>query len=105
MRNLQKPRESRHTAPEGGRLGLMTIDQVAQELGLSKAYIYSLTSAKEIPFYKPRGGRIFFDASEVREWVKSHRVKDDAELEAVADAKYQELERKRKSVGSNSASA
>lgn len=91
-----KPSVSRHTAPEGVALGLMTLEQVASELGLSKAYLYSLTSKRIIPHYKPRGGRVFFDASEVREWVLTGRIKTTAELEVQAEAHGKALEENRR---------
>lgn len=85
-------------APTSGALGMMTIEQVAQELGLSKSHIYALTSKKEIPHYKPRGGRIFFDVREIREWLSQGRIKTNREIaeQAEAHSKAKEAERKAK---------
>lgn len=85
-------------APEVGALGVMTIEQVATALGLSKSHIYALTSKKEIPHYKPRGGRIFFDVQEVREWLTKGRIKTQEEIaeQAEAHSKAKEAERKAK---------
>lgn len=87
--------------PEVGALGVMTIEQVATALGLSKSHIYALTSKREIPHYKPRGGRIFFDVLEIREWLSQGRIKTNREIaeQAEAHSKAKEAERKAKRSG------
>jgi excisionase family DNA binding protein len=49
---------------------VMTFNETAQYLGVSKSYLYKLTSTQRIPHYKPTGKRICFDLNELNEWRK-----------------------------------
>ena len=44
------------------------IDQVADYLGVSKKYIYSLTYRGEIP-HRKKGKLLFFFPNEIRDWI------------------------------------
>ena len=59
----------------------MTADECAAYIGLSKSELYKLTSARDIPFYKPRGKMIYFDRAEIDEWLRQNRVKTNQEIE------------------------
>jgi excisionase family DNA binding protein len=63
---------------------LLSVDDVCQKLGLKKGSVYNLTHRREIPFYK-RGQRIYFDKTELNEWVRSDRRKTITELKNDAD--------------------
>lgn len=65
---------------------VLTIDDTVLLTGLSKSYLYALTSRKEIPYYKPNGKQIYFDRAEVEAWMKQNRVntRDEAEQSAAA---------------------
>jgi excisionase family DNA binding protein len=39
-------------------------------LGFSESYMYKLSAAGMIPFYKPTGKTLFFLRSELEQWVK-----------------------------------
>ena len=52
---------------------LTTLD-VCNLLDIKKSTLYSLTHQKKIPFYKTNG-RVYFDASEIDEWIRSGRRK------------------------------
>lgn len=113
MSKTIQPSESRQTAPAGGLLGLMSVEQVAQELGYSVWHVYYLTSKGMIPHLKVNGGRLRFVASEILEWLKAGRnanTERTAEIEAMAEAKLQEMKakstakRQRKGAKSNVAS-
>ena len=43
---------------------VLTPDEVSLMYGLSKDYLYHLTSERVIPFHKPNGKKIFFDKEE-----------------------------------------
>lgn len=66
---------------------VLSIDDVVLLTGLSKAYIYRLTSTKQIPYYKPNGKVVYFDRAEIEGWMKQNRYdcKLDSEHKA---AKY-----------------
>lgn len=48
---------------------IMTIDETAKYLSISKANLYQLTMKGKIPFYKPNGKLIYFNRKEVENWV------------------------------------
>ena len=58
----------------------LTVDEIANYLGLSKSAVYKITSKKEIPFYNPGGKKIYFKRSEVDTWIESGRVAPDSEV-------------------------
>lgn len=63
---------------------VLNIDEVAQFTGLSKLYLYKLTSKNEIPHSKPNGKNVFFNKSEIEEWLLRNRQATNEELEAEA---------------------
>lgn len=62
---------------------LLTVRDVCKKLQISKGGVYNLTHGRKIPFFK-RGGRIYFDAHELNEWIRSDRRKTIKELQEEA---------------------
>ena len=62
---------------------VLTLEEVALYTGLSKSYLYKLTSAAEIPHFKPQGKHIYFNKAEVDQWLQRNpsRPIDQEELE------------------------
>lgn len=58
---------------------LLTIDQAAEFLTLSKPTLYSKVSRRELPFMK-RGKRLYFSKDELMGYLKAGRRKTNAEL-------------------------
>ena len=52
---------------------VLTVDECAQYLGVSKSYLYKLTMARKIPFSKPLGKMCFFSRTELEAWLMSNR--------------------------------
>lgn len=52
---------------------VLTPDEVSMMYGLSKDYLYHLTSERVIPFHKPNGKKIFFHKDEVENWLLQNR--------------------------------
>lgn len=63
---------------------VFSVDECAIYTGLSVNHIYRLTSKREIPFYKPLGGKIFFKRSEIENWLLQGRQATNAELSSKA---------------------
>lgn len=63
---------------------MLTIDEAARYLEMSKSYLYIMTCKKQIPYYKPNGKRLYFKKTELNEWLQSNRVTplDEAESSA-----------------------
>lgn len=58
----------------------LTLAEAALYAGVSKSYLYKLTSERKIPFYKPVSKLIFFKRSELDEWLLNNRKPSMMEL-------------------------
>ena len=63
---------------------VLTFDEAAKFTGLSKSYLYKLTSTGKIAFYKPHGKLIYFEKAELEKWLLQNRVTPADELEQQA---------------------
>ena len=64
---------------------VFNFEELAVYTGLSKSYLYKLTSIGQIPHYKPNGKIIFFDKKEIDTWLLRNRVKTAGEIEGEAN--------------------
>lgn len=60
---------------------ILTLEEAADFLSLSKSAIYKLTSKKEIPYYNPGGKKIFFKRIELENWVLTSKSVSVDEVE------------------------
>lgn len=65
---------------------VLTSDEAARYLGVSKSCLYKMTMGRKIPYYKPTGKMCYFNRVELEEWLQSNRVATAQELEAQAKA-------------------
>lgn len=65
---------------------LLTIDELAVKLHVSKATIYTKVSKKQIPGVCKQGKRLYFDYEIIIDWIKQGRRKSNAEIKAEVDA-------------------
>lgn len=63
---------------------VLNLTEVILLTGLSKSYLYKLTSTGGIPCYKPQGKHIFFNKDEVESWLLQNRRATNKELDALA---------------------
>ena len=59
---------------------VLTSEETAQYMGVSKSYLYKLTMRREIPHYKPMGKMCYFNRHEVEAWLQSNRVATATEI-------------------------
>ena len=59
---------------------MLTIDEAASYLEMSKSYLYIMTCKKQIPYYKPFGKVILFKVSENEKIINDSRVSSINEL-------------------------
>ncbi|CAM4319441.1 helix-turn-helix domain-containing protein [Flavobacterium terrigena] len=64
---------------------ILTLEEGADFLNLSKSALYKMTSKKEIPFYNPGGKKIYFKKSELESWVLNSKVYSSFEIEENLD--------------------
>lgn len=63
---------------------VLSIDELALYTGLSKQYLYKLTSRNDIPFYKSNGKVIRFSKAEIDKWLLRNRQSTNEEIEQEA---------------------
>jgi excisionase family DNA binding protein len=44
-------------------------------LDISESLLYKLTSKRAITYYKPNGGKIYFEKSDLNNWMKQNELK------------------------------
>ena len=65
---------------------VLTSDEAARYMGISRSYLYKLTMTRKIPHYKPTGKVCYFDRRELEEYLHSNRVATDAEISSKAQS-------------------
>lgn len=59
---------------------VLTSDEAARYLGISKSYLYKLTMRQRVPHYKPMGKMCYFNRLELEKWLQSNRVATGDEI-------------------------
>lgn len=65
---------------------VLTSDEAAKYMGISKSYLYKLTMRQEIPHFKPMGKMCYFNRIELEQWLQSNRVATGNEINRQAQA-------------------
>ncbi len=66
---------------------VLTFNETANYMGISKSCLYKMTMNRTIPHYKPNGKMIYFEREEVEAYLLSVRIKPQTEIETNA-SKY-----------------
>lgn len=53
---------------------VLTADEAAKYMGVSKSYLYKLTGKQEIPHYKPMGKMCYFNRQELEAWLQRNKI-------------------------------
>lgn len=64
---------------------VLTLEESAEFLGLSKSALYKMTSKREIAFYQPGGKKVYFRRVELESWILNAKVASVAEFEQEVD--------------------
>ena len=67
-----------------GQKEVLTFDEASDYTGISRSYLYKLTSSGKIPHSKPNGKMLFFEKKKLTEWLLQNNRKSKQELEAEA---------------------
>lgn len=59
---------------------VLTSEEAALYMGVSKSYLYKLTMRGEIPHFKPLGKKCYFNRKELEEWLQQNRCATQTEL-------------------------
>lgn len=65
---------------------VLTSEETAKYMGISRSYLYKLTMRQEIPHFKPMGKMCYFNRRELEEWLQTNRVATTAEINQQAQA-------------------
>ena len=65
---------------------VLTSDEAAKYMGVSKSYLYKLTMRQQIPHFKPMGKMCYFNRLELEQWLQNNRVATADEIEQKAQA-------------------
>ena len=65
---------------------VLNFDETASYTGLSKSYLYKLTSKASIPHFKPQGKHLYFNKAEVDQWLQRNHTEpiNEADIEEQA---------------------
>lgn len=64
---------------------MLTLEEASVITGLSKPWLYKQVREHTIPHYKPNGKIIYFDRSDLENWMKQNRIGTTQEAEAAAN--------------------
>lgn len=65
---------------------VLTSDEAARYMGVSKSYLYKLTMNQQIPHFKPMGKMCYFNRLELEQWLQSNRVSTASEIKQQAQS-------------------
>lgn len=60
---------------------VLTSEEAALYMGISRSYLYKMTMNRQIPHYKPMGKMCYFNRQELEEWLQSNRVATSTEID------------------------
>jgi len=58
----------------GNTKEVLTSEEAARYMGISRSHLYKLTHRQEIPHFKPTGKVIYFNRAELEQWLQNNRV-------------------------------
>ncbi|MDA9775360.1 helix-turn-helix domain-containing protein [Algibacter sp.] len=67
-----------------GHKEVLTFDEACDYTGISRSYLYKLTSSGKIPHSKSNGKMLFFEKKKLVDWLLQNNRKSKQELEAEA---------------------
>ena len=70
---------------------VLTLEEAALFMGISKSSLYKMTHKHELPFYRPNGKLIYFEKSELVKWMLQNRSMTEDEIEEAARQQMSEL--------------
>jgi excisionase family DNA binding protein len=65
---------------------VLTFNEASEFTGLSKSYLYKLTSGQKVPHYKPFGKMVYFNRLELESWLQQNKVLTTDEINSKAQS-------------------
>ncbi|MDM1353277.1 MULTISPECIES: helix-turn-helix transcriptional regulator [Myroides] len=63
---------------------ILSVEELEKYTGFKKSYIYHLVHFSKIPYSKPNGKYLFFEKSEIDEWLLKNKSLSDDQLQEKA---------------------
>jgi excisionase family DNA binding protein len=63
---------------------ILSVEELEKYTGFKKSYIYHLVHYSKIPYSKPNGKYLFFQKSEIDEWLLKNKSLSDDQLQEKA---------------------
>tara|TARA_R110002051_G_scaffold238501_1_gene299278 strand:- start:718 stop:1020 length:303 start_codon:yes stop_codon:yes gene_type:complete len=63
---------------------VLNFNETCKYLELSQSHLYKLTSTGAIPHYKPNGKKIYFNRTELDNWLLRNRIDSQYEIDQQA---------------------
>ena len=60
---------------------VLTLEEAAMFMGISRSTLYKMTHNNVIPFYRPNGKLIYFEKSLLLEWMRKNRASSTEEID------------------------
>ena len=70
---------------------VLTLEEAALFMGISKSSLYKMAHRHELPFFRPNGKLIYFEKAELLKWMRQNRSMSEAETKEAAAQKLNEL--------------
>lgn len=77
---------------------MLTVTEAADFMGISKSTLYKMSFNRDLPVYKPTGGRIYFKREDIDNYLQQNRVMSNKEIEQEAINYLANRQEKRKAV-------
>jgi excisionase family DNA binding protein len=74
---------------------ILSFGEASEFLNLSKSYLYKLTSLGQIPHYKPQGKMLYFERSELENWLRQNPVKSNQQAMQEAELRLMNTNRRK----------
>ena len=72
---------------------VLSLEEASIYLDISRSTLYKMTSAKQIPHYKPNGKLVYFEKSELNSWLRQNPVKSLGQIEVEAAEYLKKLDK------------
>ena len=63
---------------------VLTFNDVCKYLDISSSHLYKLTSQKQIPHFCPQGKKLYFNRTEIDQWLMRNRQETTEDIETAA---------------------
>lgn len=63
---------------------VLNLEEAAIFLGVKRSQLYKLTHAHAIPYFKPSGKLVYFEKSDLLEWLRQNPVKSQKQIDIAA---------------------